>query len=83
METDVTTYIKPMCHIQDKVMNSGMEGIITINRVTDNMMGGRIRCNRIGTGENITEWEQEAGGVMETTRDLMKEINTYKIVILF
>ena len=55
METDVTTYIKPMCHIQDKVMNSGMEVIITINRVTDNMMGGRIRCNRIGTGENITK----------------------------
>ena len=55
METDVTTYTKPMYHIQDKVMSSGMEGIITINRVTANMMGGRIRCSRIGTGESITK----------------------------
>ena len=54
METDVTTYIKPMHHIQDRVMNRSMESTITINRVTDNTIGGGIRRSRIGTGESIT-----------------------------
>ena len=54
METDVTTYIQLMHHIQGQVMNRGMESIITINRVTDNMIGGRIRRSGIGTRESIT-----------------------------
>ena len=54
METDVTTYIQLMHHIQGQVMNRGMESIITINRVTDNMIGGGIRRSGIGTRESIT-----------------------------
>ena len=78
METDVTTYIKPMCHIQDSHeqwyggYNNYQPGYRQYDGRQDQMQQDR------GRREHYQMRARGLGVKMETTQDLMKEINTHK-----